>query len=225
MHPRHRPLQLHGRRQRGSSSRHARAQRGSSSRHARAQRGVVMLFGLIALVIMLVGTVAMLRSMNTSLFNAGNIGFKRDLTNQGERAVATVLTLLQSGALGTEVSRQASSVARNYSATMLAANTQGVPNALISDVTFATVASTANDIAVAGQGITVRYVIDRLCVNAGAASATHCTMSDNGQSNACSSNPCDDLSDAVPQQAVYRLSVRVTGPRQTQAYFQTTLTL
>lgn len=192
-------------------------------RPGRRQRGVVMLFGLIALLIMLVGTVAMVRSMNTSLFNAGNIGFKRDLTNQGERAVATVLTLLQSGALSTDAARQASDVAHNYSAIMLPANAQGVPNALISDTPFAAVATAANDISVAGQGITVRYVIDRLCVNTGAASATHCTMSDNGQSNGCSSNPCDDLSDAVPQQAVYRLSVRVTGPRQTQAYFQTTL--
>jgi hypothetical protein len=186
-----------------------------------------MLFGLIALLIMLIGTVAMVRSMNTSLFNAGNMGFKRDLTNQGERAVSTVLTLLQSGgALGTEASRQASNVARNYSAVMLAANAQGVPNALINDVTFAGVGVAGNDIAVAGQGITIRYVIDRLCQpGTVAASATNCIMSDNGQSNACSSNPCDDLSDAVPQQAVYRLSVRVTGPRQTQAYFQTTLTL
>lgn len=200
MHPRHRPAR-------------------------RRQRGVVMLFGLIALLIMLIGTVAMIRSMNTSLFNAGNMGFKRDLTNQGERAVATVLALLQSGALGTETARQSSATARNYSATLLASNAQGVPNALINDTTFATVAVAGNDITVSGQGITLRYVIDRMCVNTGAASATHCTMSDNGQSNGCSSNPCDDLSDAVPQQAVYRLSVRVTGPRQTQAFFQTTLTL
>lgn len=189
------------------------------------QRGVVMLFGLIVLLIMMIGTVAMMRSMNTSMFNAGNMGFKRDLTNQGERAVATVLALLQSGALGTEAARQASASNRNYSATLLASNAQGVPTALVSDSAFGAVASSANDITVADQGITLRYVIDRMCVNAGAASATHCTMSDNGQSNACSSNPCDDLSDAIPQQAVYRLSVRVTGPRKTQAFFQTTLTL
>ncbi len=191
----------------------------------RRQRGVVMLFGLIALLIMLIGTVALVRSMNTSLFNAGNMGFKRDLTNQGERAVATVLTLLQSGALGTEAARQSSATARNYSATILSTNAQGVPTALVDDTAFAAVANASNDIAVSGQGITLRYVIDRLCVNTGAASGSHCTMSDNGQSNGCSSNPCDDLSDAVPQQAVYRLSVRVTGPRSTQAFFQTTLTL
>jgi hypothetical protein len=29
----------------------------------------------------------------------------------------------------------------------------------------------------------------------------------------------------VPQQVVYRLSIRVNGPRSTQAFFQTTFTL
>ena len=61
--------------------------------HPRTQQGVVMLFGLIALAIMLIGAAAMVRSMNASLFNAGNLGFKRDLTNQAERAVGTVITL------------------------------------------------------------------------------------------------------------------------------------
>ena len=54
------------------------AQRSTGSR----QHGVVMLFGLIALAIMLIGTAAMVRSMNTSMFNAGNLGFKRDMGNQ-----------------------------------------------------------------------------------------------------------------------------------------------
>jgi hypothetical protein len=40
------------------------------------QRGVVMLFGLFALAIMLIGAAAMVRSMNTSMFNAGNLGFR-----------------------------------------------------------------------------------------------------------------------------------------------------
>ena len=90
-----------------------------------AQRGVVMLFGLIALAIMLIGAAAMVRSMNASLFNAGNLGFKRDLTNQAERAVSTVIGALQTGGLGTDVARQITSVASNYSAELLPTNAQG----------------------------------------------------------------------------------------------------
>jgi type IV pilus assembly protein PilX len=82
----------------------------------RAQRGAVLLFAMIALVVLLIGTVALMRSMNTSLFTAGNFGFKRDLTNQGERAMATVLDLVQTGALGNDGARQAHATANNYSA-------------------------------------------------------------------------------------------------------------
>ena len=80
-------------------------------------RGVVMLFGLIALLIMMIGAVAMLRSTGTSLVNTGNLGFKRDLTNQSERAADLALELMRTGALSTEAARQATSVANNYSAT------------------------------------------------------------------------------------------------------------
>ncbi len=203
-------------------------------RPARAarQRGVVMLFGMIALAIMLIGAVAMLNSMNTSMFNLGNLGFKRDITNQAERAVATALAALNSGTLATAGSRQANSVGSNYSATILATNAQGLPTALIDDSVFTNVGSTSNDISISSQGITVRYVIDRMCVNAGAAAPNHCTMSgstvpDGGTSG--SDQRAEDNSSggsgAVGQQTVYRVSVRVTGPRRTQAYFQTTLTL
>jgi hypothetical protein len=97
------------------------------------QRGVVMLFGLLAMVIMMIGAVALVRSMNTSLTNAGNLGFKRDLTNQGERATAMVLNALQAGALVNDTARQNSLSSSNYSATLLPSNSQGLPLALVDD--------------------------------------------------------------------------------------------
>ena len=197
-----------------------------------AERGVVMLFGLIALGIMLIGAAAMVRSMNTSLFNAGNLGFKRDLTNQAERAVANVLTLLQTGALGTDTARQSSSAAQNYSATLLPSNAQGLPNALVSDTAFTGIGTTGNDISVSTQAITVRYLVDRLCVNGGVAAANHCTMADDpnpvggsGSESIRAEDSSAGGAGAVGQRVVYRVSIRVAGPRNTQAFFQTTLTL
>lgn len=187
-------------------------------------RGVVMLFGLIALLIMMLGAVAMLRSTSATMMNTGNLGFKRDLTNQGERAVDVVLGLMKTGALSTEPARQATSVASNYSATLLATNAQGLPNVLVDDAAFGGAGSTGNDIAVADLGVTLRWVVDRLCVNAGTATVTHCTMTDGGV-DACSATDCFNLNNLVPQQVVYRLSIRVTGPRATQAFMQSTFTL
>jgi type IV pilus assembly protein PilX len=200
------------------------------------QQGVVMLFGLLALVIMMIGAVAMIRSMNTSLFNAGNLGFKRDLTNQGERATAIVLDRLGGvGELSTEVARQASSKTNNYSATLLENNGQGLPQALTDDSKFADAANPGNDIVDAAQGITVRYVLDRLCARAEPADPSHCTMSDaslTGGGSVTELNRAEfTASDgsgqvgAVAPLVVYRLSIRVTGPRSTQAFFQTTLIL
>jgi type IV pilus assembly protein PilX len=208
-------------------------QRSYSRSHSRAhitpaarQRGVVMLFGLLALVIMMIGAVAMVRSMNTSLSNSGNLGFKRDLTNQGERATAMVINALQTGALMTDVTRRDSLPASNYSATFLASNAQGMPNALIEDADFAAVGTSANDITNAAQGITVRYVLDRMCARTGAATPAHCTMSDANLPTGGSASATAPIESAVlAAQAVYRLSIRVEGPRRTQAFFQTTLTL
>ena len=70
--------------------------------------------------------------------HAGNFGFKRDLTNQGERAIATVLDVVQAGALGQPTPRARPMPRRsNYSAAILATNDQGVPLALLTDAAFA----------------------------------------------------------------------------------------
>ena len=71
-----------------------------------AQRGTVLLLTLIVLVVLLLGGVALVRSFDTSLLTAGNIAFKRDLVNQGERVVPRVLQLFQTGALNTADARQ-----------------------------------------------------------------------------------------------------------------------
>lgn len=198
----------------------------------RAQRGAVLLFAMIALVVLLIGTLALMRSMNTSLFTAGNFGFKRDLTNQGERAMATVLDMVQTGALGNDAARQANASASNYSASVLATNAQGVPLALLTDAAFAAVGATGNDIALADMGVTVRYVIDRLCVAAGPATQDGCTLAGNLLPAGSSSSELLRAEDgssggvgAVAPQVVYRVSIRVDGPRRTQSFFQSTFTI
>ena len=97
----------------------------------RQQRGIVMLFGLLALAIMLIGAAAMVRSMNTSMFNAGNLGFKRDMANQMERAVQLVSDQFVSGALASETTRESKQIPQNYSETLLNSNEQGIPFAQI----------------------------------------------------------------------------------------------
>lgn len=192
-----------------------------------AQRGVVMIVTLLALVVMLIGAVALVRSFNTSLFTAGNLGFKRDLVNQAERAAAAALTQFQTGGdLDTLAERAASNTALNYSARVLATNAQGIPNALLGSTAFAAVAVAANDITVAGQGVTLRYVIDRLCNDVGSEvtlTSANCVV---GPTPDARGGSASNFNGATLQpQVLYRVSVRVDGPRNTQAFFQTTLAL
>jgi uncharacterized membrane protein YgcG len=206
-----------------------------TGRPAGDQRGVVLIFALIALVILLIGAAAMMRSMNTSLFNAGNFGFKRDLTNQGERATTIVLDAVRTagvGALKTEAARQVSDTARNYSASILPTNAQGVPLALLSDAALAGIGVAGNDIALADMGVSVRYVVDRLCVAAGPAVEDSCTLAGNLIPSGGSGSELLRAEDgssggvgAVVPQAVYRVSIRVDGPRRTQSFFQSTFTI
>lgn len=201
-------------------------------RPRRASRGAVLLFAMIALVILLIGTVALMRSMNTSMFTAGNFAFKRDLTNQGERAMTTVLALVQSGALGTDATRQANATASNYSAAILPTNDQGIPLALLDDTAFGATGVSSNDITLADMGITVRYVVDRLCAAAGPATQDSCTLAGNLLPAGSSSSELLRAEDgssggvgAAAPQVVYRVSIRVDGPRRTQSFFQSTFTI
>src|SRR5262245_45873007 len=97
------------------------------------QRGVVLLYTLIALVIMLISAVALVRSFNTSLFNAGNMAFKRDLFNQGERARQSAFASLNGPLAAAVDSLYKHAPAEHYSATMLQSNAQGIPLALLND--------------------------------------------------------------------------------------------
>lgn len=209
---------------------------------ASRQRGTVLLLTLIVLVVLLLGGVALVRSFDTTLLTAGNIAFKRDLVNQGERVVPTVIGpngIFQAaaGALSSADARGLASLANNYSATILPSSPQGVPLALLDDTAFGAVAAEANDIVSADGSTKVRYVIDRMCNVTGpdtTLGAANCIRADGnaplGGTNFQLINPGGasadgSLAGALTQQVIYRISVRVDGPRNTQAFLQTTFAL
>jgi Tfp pilus assembly protein PilX len=179
------------------------------------QRGVVLIFTLIILLILTIGAVALLRSMNTSLFNAGNLSFRKDLVNQGDLAVSTVMNEFQAGGvLSSSTSTQADNTALGYYAEMLPVNTQGIPTVLLGTGT--------GGISLTGaSGVTMNYVIDRLCQVAGPSLASQCVQS-SASPLATTVKPTTPLT--PPSATVYRLSVRVNGPRSTQVFLQTTFT-
>jgi len=185
------------------------------------QRGGVLIYTLIILLVLTIGAVALVRSMRTSLFSAGNLAFRRDLVNQGEKAVSTVITEFTTGVFSSPTATQSDNPAANYSSTTLPTNAQGVPNALLASSLPATVGSSANDLTGATPDVTIRYVVDRLCSATGPSTGALCVQSSaaptGGTANSTRGLP-------PPSATVYRLSVRVSGARSTQVFLQTTFT-
>jgi hypothetical protein len=200
----------------------------------RGQQGVIMVVTLIALVVLLLGGVALMRSSDTSSALAGQLGFRRDLKNQGERAIAMAITALKSGDLSSSSSRLGNLASANYSAARLEANSNGIPKILLkSDSDFVAAGYTINLVDAdssadnANSGVKARYIIDRVCSSADTVADASC-----GKTNVILQNNGQDHNAQMlsgtfrsANLVIYRITVRVDGPRGTQAFFQSTVAL
>lgn len=188
------------------------------------QQGFSLFFSLIALVILLVAAVSVMQSSGLSLFTSGNAAFKQDIQARADIVNVRIFSLLRpGGALATEANLSDSSKAINYSALTLDANDQGIPLALINDEKFSAVGESSNDIKDEASNTSIRYVVERLCDQSGNSSVLqveHCINSDLNPGFGGSSGP-DKFTQFSP---VYRVSVRIQGPRGSEAYLQNTFT-
>lgn len=182
-------------------------------------RGFTLIATLVALVVLLITSLALVRSFDTSLGIAGAMSFRRDLVNQSERGLAAAIASMNSGGLVAATTREANAPTLNYSASRLASNARGIPLALLSNTLFAASFSGA-DIVDADSGVSIRYVIDRQCTDAGTFTTASCGYvpgipDSGGTAGVARPDP--------PPVPVYRISVRVTGPRDTQTFIQATV--
>lgn len=188
------------------------------------QNGIIVVFTLLAVVLLLIASVALVRSFDTSLNLAGNMAFKRDLVNQSERAIAKAIAVVSIGVLASDTTRQTNSLTNNYFATTLGSEAHGIPTVLIDDSAWTTAGLTATaDIVDTTSSVKVRYVIDRLCLSGTVASSTvNCAISALGADKGGTIWIKRAGGSSLP---VYRISVRVTGPRNTQTYVQASISL
>lgn len=189
------------------------------------QRGVALFAALIALVIIMLATAALIRSTDIAQAISGNLSIKRDITHESEIGVQAALAQF-TGTLGTETARQtaqtltSSGNSYTYSPIALASNAYGIPVTLVE-------ASSASGETPAGPGITWRYVIDRMCPKAGAYDAANnacLIMQGNGRFGKYSDPFAPKIASGTGSNwvIVYRVSVRVTDARGAQSFFQTT---
>jgi type IV pilus assembly protein PilX len=200
----------------------------------RAQRGIIMVVTLVALAILMLGGVALMRSSDTFGALAGQLGFRRDLKNQGERAMAMAIKALKDGSLSSSDVRLNNLDTSNYSAVKLDSNGNGIPNVLLkSDSDFKEAGYEINIVdadssaANATSGIKARYVIDRLCSAAETVADASCAKTNMPLDTSIQNRFTEKGSEQFRSQSfvIYRITVRVDGPRGTQAFFQSTVAL
>lgn len=199
------------------------------------QSGIVIIMTLIAMVILLITGVALIRSVDSTLGMAGNISFKRDLVNQADIGIAAAMTSMTStsGLLYSATTRASDLPSANYSASKLDSNNQGIPYVLINSTTFGSSGMsladiTPTDASGSSMGVTIRYVIDRQCSAAGTFTTikyTSCAYVPSGGLSGDSSQDAFDKSAGTADRAIYRITVKVTGPHNTETYAQTTFSL
>lgn len=190
----------------------SRSARGLSGASARSQRGVVLFIALIVLVAMTLAGIALVRSVDTANVISGNLAFKQGMGPEADTAMETAIVAVKGLPLAVPaINPTADNTAQNYYATKQPDDARGVPLALVAATSGwpfeATNATTKN---------TVRYLIDRLCRFAGAPVAADCSVA-SGTPGPGSTPKDPALAPAVP---IYRITVRVDGPHNTQTYTQ-----
>jgi type IV pilus assembly protein PilX len=212
----------------------------------RAQRGVVLFIALIVLVAMSLAGVALLRSVDTNVLIAGNLAFRQGATMAGDWGVEDARQLLtrnakdpitlvpltvlnadqpalqQLGGIPNPPWPNTAYWANWQSNIDLTGNTSSVAD----DFDWSSARSMGTDAA----GNTVSYVIHRLCDIAGdpSSAGVNCiktaggtgTASDDGTKGVVAYGAA-----ALPGTSTvyYRVTVRITGPRNTVSYVQAVL--
>ncbi len=181
------------------------------------QRGVILVVSLVVLVAMMLGAVALIRSVETSNVIAGNLAFQQGTLNAGDSGVASAVAQLQGAGAAALLADAAN---KTYYATMRASDANGQ----LSDVAFNAANPGATPAALDWSAVPVaqtvdsdyevKIVVDRLCRADGVCVTDPpdpCYTQTVGFS--CGGTPATH----------YRATVRVAGPRNTVSVTQATL--
>jgi len=185
------------------------------------QRGTVLLIALILLVALSLAGIALIRSVSTSNMIAGNLAFQQATTHSADVGIETAIAFLEANSAGTSTALQSSVL--TGTGTRYVAQRQDPASGQSWDAFWnATLAGSGavNTMAADAAGNTVSYVIHRLCNATGAPVYPGCSSSPTDASSAGNSHGAGVVALTSPRQVYYRITARVTGPRNTLSYVQ-----
>jgi Tfp pilus assembly protein PilX len=194
------------------------------------QTGVVLFIALIALVVMSLAAVALIRSVDTNTVIAGNLAFKQSAVVASDSGVEAAFSWLNTAATANLATLNDNVVAQAYHATIPDLHqlpaTYTEPN--LEDLAeLKNVATWANSVTIPslGDGNTISYIIQRMCLKNVAPEdpANSCLYGDiptGGESIDNDNQPKLGANFQVVPSPMYRVTVRVNGPKNTVSYTQ-----
>jgi Tfp pilus assembly protein PilX len=187
------------------------------------QSGFVLFLALIVLTAMTLAALALVKTVDTTTQLARNVSFKRDATNRADLATEAVMHSFRTGQFFAQGNNTiANATNRNFSAVLLPSDVDGIPSVLKQSNFSSTWTAPAVTLGGANQeGMNVVYLIERMCAKPGPSDAQTCVLG--GATSAGGTQVSNRPSSVVP--AMFRLSVRVGGPRNTVSYTQSVFTL
>jgi len=189
---------------------------------ARRQKGIALIVALIMLVAMTLAAIALVRSVDTSNIIAGNLAFKQSATHSGDAGIESAITWLEANNTGTNLHV-------NIFANGYAASRQDPGAGQSWDDFWAVLANNNQVVTLAkdASGDIVSYTIQRLCNAVGdpASPSTGCEVSPTSGSSANSSQDAGAIALLYNSQVYYRITSRVSGPRNTVDYVQAIVAL
>jgi len=186
------------------------------------QRGVVLMVALIVLVIMTLAGIALMRSVSTSGVIAGNLAFQQAATHSADVGVEAAVTFLEGSTAAALQTSDLSGTVRYLAHRQDPASTQ-----TWDDFWTNTIPATAkNTLAADAAGNTVSYVIHRLCNGDGVPiTGVACSTSPVDTGSSGNSKGAGVTALLSPPQIYYRITTRVSGPRNTLSYVQVVVAL
>lgn len=196
------------------------------------QTGVVLFLAMIALVVMSLAAVALIRSVDTNSMITGNLAYKQTAAISSSYGIESMTDTIGVQALAYG---NANDAVNGYYA--LCSNFDGGSTDRCSGINLTADASWVpgtNSRLATGDGITpgngrdmygntIQYIVERMCHQVGAPSNAACLQAgsdpDNNTKNVLN-EPMAGAPEVATELPVYRVTVRIAGPKNTISYVQ-----
>ncbi len=196
----------------------------SRRRPARRQRGVILFIALIVLVAMSLAGIALMRSVDTNVLIAGNLAFRQSTTMMGDIGVEAARSWLSANVASLN-SNQPGGNNHYWANWQSGLDFVGTTAATSDDYNWAQSATVTSP----DPAYVISYVVHRLCAGEGKSTDTTCMTSAVGAGSTGASGGTKGTvtygTQARPgiSSIFYRVTVRVTGPRNTVSFVQALL--